>query len=128
MGLELLAVGAVVGSGVFQVVQGQRQAEAEQDLLESQEEMARQQAEEEVQRANRIAEAQEIEATETARRQRLKDKQMIERNRALAAGSGVSLTEGSPLMIEEQNLITSALNMNDIFDSGLAQAAETRYS
>ena len=122
-----IALAATVGSALLQMNQQKEQAEAEQDYLESQEAMARQQAEEEYQRAERIAESQEIQATEQARRGRLRDKKALERQRAFQATSGVSQTEGSPLMIDEQNQITSMMNMNDIFNQGLTQGAETRY-
>tara|TARA_R110002153_G_scaffold135186_1_gene284657 strand:- start:169 stop:804 length:636 start_codon:yes stop_codon:yes gene_type:complete len=126
MGIEI-AVMAAVGSGLLDVMQKQEQAEADQDFLQSQEAMARQQAEEEVQRSNRIAESEEIQATETARRGRLKDKKALARQRAFQATSGVSQTEGSPLMIDEQNQITSMFNMNDIFNAGLTRGSEIRY-
>lgn len=126
MGIGIAAVTAV-GSGLLDVMQKQEQAEADQDFLQSQEAMARQQAEEEVQRSNRIAESEEIQATETARRGRLKDKKALARQRAFQATSGVSQTEGSPLMIDEQNQITSMFNMNDIFNAGLTRGSEIRY-
>jgi len=126
MGIEIAAM-AAVGSSLLDVMQKQEQAEADQDFLQSQEAMARQQAEEEVQRSNRIAESEEIQATETARRGRLKDKKALARQRAFQATSGVSQTEGSPLMIDEQNQITSMFNMNDIFNAGLTRGSEIRY-
>jgi len=122
-----IAAAVAVGGGLLDVMQKQEQAEADQDYLESQEAMARQQAEEEVQRSNRIAESEEIQATETARRGRLKDKKALARQRAFQATSGVSQTEGSPLMIDEQNQITSMFNMNDIFNAGLTRGSEIRY-
>lgn len=130
MGIEMAIIAGVMGAGgaLLDTMQQQEQAEAEQDFLENQAAFARQQAEEEYQRAERIAESQEIQTIEEARRARLRDKKALERQRAFQAGSGISQTEGSPLKIDEMNLITSALNMNDIFDAGLAQGAETRYA
>jgi len=46
----------------------------------------------------------------------------------MMAGSGISQTEGSPLQIEEMDNITSALNVNDIFNAGLTRGAESRYA
>ena len=127
MGLEVAAIGALVGGGL-NIFQQQQQASAEQDVLKQQEAMARQQANEAEAQANRIAESEEVQGIETARRQRLQDKKRLESKRAFMAGSGVSQTEGSPLQIEEQEQITSALNSNDIFNAGLTRGAESRFA
>ena len=127
MGLEIAAIGALAG-GALNIYQQQQQAEAEQDVLKQQEAMARQQAVEAEEQANRIADAEEVQGIETARRQRIEDKKRLEAKRAMMAGSGISQTEGSPLQIEEMDNITSALNVNDIFNAGLTRGAETRYA
>jgi hypothetical protein len=103
------------------------QDEQEQDFLKQQESLARQQAQDEVERSERVAEAEEIEAAEGARRSRLRDKERLEIERARMAESGVSLTEGTPLKIEEQNEITSSLNAADIFRQGLTRGSEIRF-
>ncbi len=126
MGLEIAAVAALAGGGLS-IFQQQQEASQEQDFLKQQEGLAREQAAEEVARSERTAEAEEIQATETARRSRLRDKELLEQERAFMAESGVSLTHGTPLKIEEENQITSALNASDIFREGLARGAETRF-
>ncbi len=120
--------GMAIGGGLLDVMQQQEQAEAEQEVLASQANMAREQAADEVARSEREAEVTEIQAIETARRQRLEDKKRLKSERARMAGSGVSLTEGTPLLIEEESNINSMLNMQDIFNQGLNTGAEIRYA
>jgi len=126
MGLEIAAIAAIAGGGL-NILEQQQQASQEQDFLKQQESLAREQAAEEVERSERTAEAEEIQATETARRSRLRDKELLEQERAFMAESGVSLTHGTPLKIEEENQITSALNASDIFREGLARGSEIRF-
>ena len=130
MGLEIAAIAGIaslVGGGLG-VMQEQEQAKNEQEFLKQQEALARQQAADEVERSERVADAEEIQGIETARRSRLADKKRLSSERARMATSGVSLTEGSPLQIEEENDLTSILNTEDIFNEGLNRGAETRYA
>ena len=130
MGLEVAAIAGIaslVGGGLS-VMQEQEQAKNEQEFLKQQEALARQQAADEVERSERVADAEEIQGIETARRSRLKDKKRLSSERARMGSSGVSLTEGSPLQIEEENDLTSILNTEDIFNEGLNRGAETRYA
>jgi hypothetical protein len=125
MGIAM--AGALIGGGL-NIFQQQQQAKQEQDVLKQQESMARQQASEAVDQAERVASAEEVHGIETAQRSRMADKKRLEAERARMGGSGVSLTEGSPLQIEGENQITSALNAQDIFNAGLTRGGETRFA
>ena len=107
--------------------QAHEQGKIEKAQAESQAAFARQQAESEMERAERIAENEEVQAIETARRQRREDQRRMDVERARMAGSGVSLTEGTPLLVQEEDDLTSMLNIEDIFNAGLNEAAEIRY-
>jgi hypothetical protein len=114
--------------GFMEAYQSQQQAKLLQEQSEMQAHFAREQADDELARSQRIAEGQEVQGAETARRQRIEDKKRIERERAMMASSGVSLTVGSPQSVFEEAEITSMMNVNDIYDSALTQASETRYA
>jgi hypothetical protein len=127
MGIEIAAI-AALASGGLGIMEEQEKAKNEQDFLERQEALARQEAQDAVDQSERIAGAEEEQAIETARRSRISDRKRLESERARMASSGVSLTEGTPLKIEEENDITSRFNANDIFNDGLNRAAETRFA
>jgi len=122
--VALIAKGATDTMGMIQSLETSKM---EQKELETQAQYQRQLAEEERERGERGSDATEKDAIERARRVRSNDRKIMEKNRAMMAGSGVSLTEGSPLKIEEENDITSRLNVNEIFDDGLNKAGEMRY-
>ncbi len=83
--------------GIADAFQAHQQGEMQKDQADTQAMFARQQAGEVRDRSLRVAEGQEKQGAETARRSRIEDRKKLEKERARMATSGVSLIEGSPL-------------------------------